>query len=400
MSIKPGDKPINAGITGLWLYPSKTTKGTGKWIFRFTSPQTGKRRDMGLGVYPDVPLADAFEKARTARATLAKGIDPLGERKALQAMPTFEQAARERHTLVAPTFKNEKHRAQWITTLETYVFPKLGSAKVDSLTPQHFADTLKPIWTAKPETARRVKMRCNDVMKSCVAAGWIQSNPVDVVAQLLPSNSAKGEKAHLPAMPWPALPDFVGQYLSNPTGAKAALLFAILTAARSGEVLGAVWGEIDLESKVWTIPSDRMKAGRTHRVPLPDAAVRLLQSIKPDTSAPIDLVFKAAKGKQYSDMALTKVLRDIDPPLESDVPGRIPTVHGFRASFRNWCADSGIDTDTAERCLAHTIKNQTQAAYERTDRFEIRAQVMRGWADHVTGKTAAANVLQLRRAGA
>lgn len=392
-AIKPGSKPIAAGITGLALLPT-TTAGRGSWRLRFVSPVTGKRRDMGLGTYPDVPVADALALAQEAREHLAAGRDPIQERDKLDTVPTFEQAARERWQQVAPGFRNAKHRAQWISSLEQHVLPAIGSVRVDKLTPQDFADALRPSWLAVPDTASRVKQRCTDVMAACWAKGLTTGNPLDVVDRLLPKQPPRTR--HQPAMPWRMVPEFVAEQLNRRNGARAALLFLILTAARSGEVRGATWAEIDMDAALWTVPAERMKAHRPHRVPLSSDAMALLRSLRgneaPSGSA---LVFTAVRGGQLSDMALSSLLRRAQAP--SDIDGRTATAHGFRSSFRNWAADHGYGSDVAERALAHKIGNKVQAAYERTDRLEARIHMMQQWAEHVMGRTAS-NVVPIRGA--
>lgn len=389
-AIKPGGKAISSGITGMTLQPG-ATPGTGKWILRFVSPAYGKRRDMGLGSYPDVSVAEALASATAARQQIAAGIDPIDARNELSETPTFEDAARTRWKEVRQSFRNEKHIAQWISTLEQHVFPHIGSVRLDQLTPKRFADVLRPIWLTIPETASRVKQRCSDVMAWAWAHGYTQGNPLDVAGHLLPAQPAK--RAHQPAMPWPQVGPFVREHLMQGriTGGNAALLFAILTAARSGEVRGATWSEIDFENKLWTIPAERMKANAVHRVPLSDAALDLLRQQK-EYALHEELVFPAPWGKMLSDMAMTALLRRKDAP--SDVPGRIATAHGFRSSFRNWAADNGYPADIAERALAHTIANKVQAAYERTDRLEARRDIMQQWADMLM--TEQANILPIR----
>lgn len=400
-TIKPGGRAIPTGITGLTLQPS-TKPGRGKWNLRFVSPMTGKRRDMGLGVYPDTGVSDALSAADRARQQIAAGIDPIVARDDQQSLPSFEQAARARWEQVSPAFRNEKHRAQWISSLERHVFPYIGAYKVDALTPRHFADMLRRIWLEIPETAKRVKMRCADIMASCWAHGHIQSNPLDVVAHLLPATKSAATIRHQPAMPWQLVQCFVNAHLAKEPllGARAALLFAILTAARSGEVRGATWGEIDFHAKLWVIPASRMKAGKDHRVPLSRNAIKLLRQLnfEAEQSTPEELIFPALRGGQLSDMALTSLLRKAKAP--SDTPGRVATAHGFRSSFRDWAADKGYSTELAERALAHLIGNKVQAAYERTDRLEARINMMEDWADWVmsTQATSSKNVLSLRSA--
>ena len=385
---RPGGKPIRAGVRGLLVYPSDTEPGCGKWILRFVSPVLNKRRDMGLGTFPDTGVARAVEKALEARALVQDGIDPIAARQSLRAVPTFEQAARDQWKILAPGFRNEKHRAQWISSLEQHLFPAIGHVSVDKLQAEHFADALRQIWLTVPETAKRVKMRASTVMAACRARKFIVANPLDDVVPLLPTSPQKDAQParHHPAMPWQAVPEFIGQHLSKEPilGARAALLFAILTAARSGEVRGATWSEIDLEKRLWTIPAARMKAHREHRVPLAPAAIELLrQQLHGDTPVAEALVFPAPGKGDLSDMALTAILRRAN--AVSDTAGRLATAHGFRSSFRNWCADHGVNTELAERCLAHTIGNKVQASYERTDRLTARIKLMSSWADHVMG---------------
>ena len=378
---KAGDKHLPAGVPGVTLQP--TGKGAGKWNLRFVSPVTGKRRDMGLGTYPETGIADALAAGRLAREAITKGQDPIEKRRALAVIPTFEQAARARWEMVAPTFKNAKHRAQWITTLETYVFPELGARRVDTLTPQDFARVLGEIWLKVPETASRTKQRCADVMAACWAAGHTQGNPLDVVHLLLAKPAAKIDQHH-PAMPWALVSEFVKAHLSRPplVGGRACLLFTILTAVRSKESRGATWGEIDLKSRLWSIPAERMKAGRAHTVPLSAAALALLAALP--QGKPGELIFPALrKGNELSDMALTSLLRKAKAP--SDTPGRVATAHGFRTSFRTWCADQETDRETAERALSHTIGNKVQAAYERTSRLQARTDLMERWGNFVMG---------------
>lgn len=374
-SIRPGDKPFAAGVTGLWLHAG-SKPGYGRWIFRFVSPVTGKRRDMGMGPYPDVPVKSALERARIAREQMAQGIDPIDFRSNQKAVPTFEQAARKQWAVISPSFRNDKHRAQWISSLEQHVFPTIGNVRVDKLTAAHFADFLNDLMHRVPETCKRVKMRCSVIMAACRANGLISANPLDDISALLASD--KRIVAHQPAMPWQMVPSFVKEHLAGAGGAKAALLFCILTAARSGEVRGMVWDEIDFDERLWIIPAERMKAAREHRVPLSEQALAIIKQQARLSS----FVFPALRGGQLSDMALTQILRKAKAP--SDIPGRVATVHGFRSSFRNWCADNGVDSDTAERALAHTISNRVQAAYERSDRLEARRDVMQKWGDYVS----------------
>ena len=282
-NIKPGDRPIADGtVSGLRLHPGKD-KGHGKWLLRFVSPETNKRRDMGFGVYPEVSITEARKAAASARDLIRDGVDPIDARKTnaqarqrdAQAL-TFEKAAREVHEDLKPGWQNSKHAAQWITTLETYVFPHIGNRKVENLKARDFAEALRPIWLKKPETASRVKQRCSAVMDWCAAQELVGANPVGVVTRLLPKQASSRERVvHQPAMPWQMIPDFIENVLGagKPSLSKTMLEFLILTAARSGEVRAMTWDEVDLDAAVWTVPAARMKAKNAHRVPLSDRAV-------------------------------------------------------------------------------------------------------------------------------
>ncbi|MDI7862856.1 tyrosine-type recombinase/integrase [Rhizobiaceae bacterium n13] len=388
--LKPGDKPVSDGtIRGLYLFPT-TTHGSGKWIFRFVSPINGKRRDMGLGSYPAVSIRDARAKAFDARTTLEAGFDPLEKRRERQveekehaAIPTFEDAARRLHADLSISFRNKKHSDQWINTLAQYVFPGIGQTLVNELGPSHFAACLKPIWLEKPETASRVKQRCEAVMDWCAATGHIMASPVRVVGKLLPKQPGKRERVeHQPALPWRQLPSFFRDVLhagQNSTS-KIMLELLILTASRSGEIRQMRWEEIDFTAGVWTIPAARMKAKVMHRVPLGPRALALLELQRDKIGSGEGLVFPSRSNTPISDMTLTKFLRDRKVP--SDSPGRIATAHGFRSSFRDWASENGYPRDVAERALAHTVRNATEAAYHRTDLLEQRRKMMAKWDKH------------------
>lgn len=381
-SIKPTDTTIPSGIAGLVLKATKT-KGRGQWQFRYQSPATGKRRLSSFGVYPDVPVADALEQARDARKMLAAGVDPIEKKKEQAAIPTFEQVARDYWAELRPTLRQTRQTDKWFRLLELYAFPAIGNRRVDSLKPRDFADMLAPIWNTKSETARKVKQRCHKVMAICWAREQTDNNPVDVAHLILPKQNDK--VTHQPAMPWQQVPAFVAEQLSHQPllGSRAALLFAILTAARSGEVRGAIWQEIDLERRLWTVPASRMKAAEEHRVPLSSAAVGLLEQL-PYDRRPDDIVFPAIRAGMLSDTAITMLLRKAN--ATSDTAGRVATLHGFRSSFRNWAADNHYQSDIAERALAHVIGNAVRRAYEKTDLLSARVEMMEQWAQHVMSK--------------
>ncbi|MCT7325049.1 tyrosine-type recombinase/integrase [Ralstonia mojiangensis] len=385
-ALKPDDKPVFDGkVTGLLLTP---TKSGCKWTLRFTSPATGKRRDAGLGTYPETSIAEARDKALAMRKLIDNGEDPIDKRNrdreaatVAAAALTFEKAARQVHEDLKLGWKNEKHAAQWISTLETYVFPKLGNRKLDAISPADCADVLRPIWLTKAETASRTRQRMHAVMQWAWAHGHITANPVSVVDHILPKQSAKPE--HQPAMPWQHVPKFVGTHLLEHEpgdSTRAALLFLILTATRSGEVRGATWDEIDLHARVWNIPAARMKANEPHRVPLSERALALIQTLK-QSELHDTLVFPSPREKVLSDMTLTALLRRVN--AESNTPDRVATAHGFRSSFRDWASENGYARDLAERALAHTVANKVEAAYHRTDLLEQRRPLMEAWAQHV-----------------
>jgi len=385
-ALKPDDKAVFDGkVTGLLLSP---TKSGCKWILRFTSPATGKRRDAGLGAYPETSIAEAREKALAMRKLIDNGEDPIDQRNrereaaaVASAALTFEKAARQVHEDLKPGWKNKKHAAQWISTLETYVFPKLGNRKLDMISPADCADVLRSIWLTKAETASRTRQRMHAVMQWAWAHGHITANPISVVDHLLPKQSAKAE--HQPAMPWRQVPGFVAAHLAEHgigDSTRAALLFLILTATRSGEVRGARWDEFDLHARVWNIPAARMKAKEAHRVPLSQKALTLIKTLQ-ESQLHDTLVFPSPREKVLSDMTLTALLRRVK--AESDSSDRVATAHGFRSSFRDWASESGYARDLAERALAHTVTNKVEAAYHRTDLLEQRRPLMEAWAAHV-----------------
>lgn len=376
----------HGGVPGLALHPSPTNKGQGKWVLRYVSPVTKKRRNAGLGSYPDVGLAEAARQGRLMREQIAHGRDPL-EVKATEAakprMPTVREASETLHKELAPGWKNPKHALQWINTLTEYAFPMIGAMPLDQIQPRHIADVLRPIWLVKAETADRVKQRLHAVMAWGWAHGFCQSNPVDVVSHLLPLQPGKSIRTqHQPAMPWSLVPAFIAEHFDFPHSvdvSRQVLAFLILTAARSGEVRLMTWDEVDLKAKLWTVPAERMKAKLIHRVPLSKQAAAILkhQQGQHDT-----LVFPSVRDRtSLSDMALTVFLRRVS--AVSDVAGRTATAHGFRSSFRDWCSEKGYPRDLAERALAHAVQNKVEAAYHRTDLLEQRRPLMQAWGDFV-----------------
>lgn len=387
-NLKPDDPQLaHGGVTGLVLIPAKT-KGHGKWVLRFVSPVSGKRRNAGLGTYPEVGIADAGKLATTMREQIAAGVDPL-EVKKLEAvkpkMPTFKQAAKSLHTELLPGWKNDKHGKQWINTLAEYAFPEIGALPLNEIQPRHIADVLRPIWLAKAETAGRVKQRMHAVMSWGWAHGHCVANPVDVVNHLLPQQPGKSVRTeHQPAMPWRDIPKFISDKLRSAGRydvTRPMLELLVLTAVRSGEIRGMRWSEVDLKGAIWTIPADRMKAKQPHRIPLANRAIEIL---KKQQGMHDELVFPSPRDRvELSDMVLTAFLRR--EKAASDTPGRVATAHGFRSSFRDWCSEKGYARDLAERALAHSVSNKVEAAYHRTDLLEQRRPMMEAWEVFCTG---------------
>ena len=385
-NIKPDSGILpHGGVTGLALHPSNT-KGCGKWVLRFVSPLTGKRRNAGLGSYPEVSIAEAAKHALQMREQISNKIDPLDEKNrtaSLPQIPAFQSAAEILHAELLPGWKNAKHGQQWLNTLTQYAFPIIGTLPLDQIQPRHIADALRPLWLEKAETASRLKQRIHAVMAWGWAHDHCKSNPVDVVHHLLPQQPSKSIRTqHQPAMPWQDIPAFFAKHLrgaNNQDVTRTMLEFLILTASRSGEVRGMTWSEVDLKNAIWTIPPERMKAKIQHRVPLPKRAIEILTSQQGQHD---DLVFPSPRDQvELSDMVLTSFLRRVK--ADSDTPGRVATAHGFRSSFRDWCSEQGYPRDLAERSLAHMVQNKVEAAYHRTDLLEQRRPMMAAWDDFV-----------------
>ena len=393
------------GVSGLLL--NVTASGAASWILRFATGETrisanGKpfsvNRDLGLGGYPDVSLADARELAREARLKLTQGIDPVSEKKALrqarlaemQRLLTFEQAAREVIRVKQAEAKNLKHAQQWENTLITYAFPFLGKMAVSEIQLAHITSALRPIWETKTETATRVRQRIEKVLDWAAAHGHREGeNPARWKGNLenvLPNPSKISKKEHHRALSIDDAPAFL-QELSTRTGnAAACLKFVILTATRSSEARLATWSEIDLENRLWIIPADRMKAGREHRVPLSDAALEVLQAMPSRTG----LIFPSTSGKALSDVGVSKVVQRMGYHEKT-------TVHGFRSTFRDWAAErTSTPQHVAEMALAHSIGNAVEAAYRRGDLLAKRFKLMQQWADYLTQQQAPATVHQLK----
>jgi len=383
------------GVAGLMLQVTAT--GARSWVLR--AMIAGKRRDMGLGGFPDVGLADARTAAREARAKVRDGVDPIEQGRAkrsalaaeVAAALTFRQASEKYLAAHKSAWRNEKHGAQWSSTLETYAHPHLGHLRVQDIGLAHVMNVLQPIWTTKTETASRVRGRIESVLDWATAHGYREGlNPArwrGHLDKLLPKPSKVARVEHRQALPVGEVGAFMGKLRAMQGVGARALEFAILTAARSGEVRGMTWDEVDLEAKTWTVPGERMKAGREHRVPLSDAAVALVKAQPQAGASPY--VFAAVRGGQLSDMTLSSVTRRMGAPC---VP------HGFRSSFRDWVGErTGYPGDMAEMALAHTIGDKVEAAYRRGDMFEKRRRLMADWAAFCAQVEVKGDVVPLRQ---
>lgn len=358
---------------GLALIVGKS--GSKSWIVRVQ--KDGRRRDIGLGSASKVPLKLARERAAEVRQKIELGIDPVAERAKAAGIPTFSVAVKKVHAENVPSWKNAKHAAQWINTLETYAVPSLGNRSVADIDAAAVRDCLAAIWLEKPETARRLRQRINTVIDWAVAKGYRTSGlALPVIDKALPRQRVKPK--HHAALPYAELPVFMPILRDSESMGRLALEAVILTAARSGEVRMMNWGELDLEAATWTVPAERMKAGREHVVPLSPQAVALFERMKAHRREYTDLVFPGQKrGKPLSDMTLTKALRDM---------GVSVTAHGFRSTFRDWVAEqTNWPSDLAEAALAHVVSDKTVAAYQRGTMLEKRRELMVAWASYCDG---------------
>ncbi|MBX7539649.1 tyrosine-type recombinase/integrase [Qipengyuania sphaerica] len=375
-AVKAASEPGRYGDgDGLFLLVGKG--GAKSWMVRIQ--KDGRRRDIGLGSASKVPLKLARERAIAVREQVEAGIDPVAERRKAAGIPTFREAAKLVHAEHKASWKNAKHKAQWLSTLENYAFPAFGDRSVAQIDAAAVRDALAAIWLAKPETARRLRQRIRTVIDWAVAKGYRDSSlAMPVIDKALPKQRAKVR--HHAAMPYAELPVFMRVLRETESMGRLALEAVILTAARSGEVRLATWDEVDLDAATWTIPAERMKAGREHVVPLSTPAVDLFKRLKAhrrDGDGPA-LVFPGMKrGKPLSDMTLTKAMRDMD---------RSETPHGFRSTFRDWVAEqTTFPADLAEAALAHAVSDKTVAAYQRGTMLEKRRELMASWADYCDG---------------
>jgi integrase len=384
------DKAVTAAAEGLvcdggGLY-LRVTKGADgslnrSWLYRFASG--ARERWMGLGAYPDVSLKEARNAAEDARRLRRQNVDPIDDKYAKRAAQavrkaketTFAEAAENYVRSQSAGWRNAKHAAQWPSTLKRYAFPIIGRLPVQAIDTDLVLKVLEPIWTTKPETANRLRGRIEAVLDSAKVRGLRGGeNPARWRGHLdksLPKRSKVRRVEHHAALPFDALPEFMTRLGGQDGTAARALAFTILTAARTGEVIGAKWDEIDFAARVWTIPADRMKAGKEHRAPLATAAIAILEQAAARREN--DFVFPGGRGRGLSNMAFLALLRRMK---RDDL-----TTHGFRSTFRDWAAErTGVPREVAEQALAHALSDKVEAAYRRSDLFEKRRKLMESWA--------------------
>jgi integrase len=381
--------------------------GRAGWVLRYRLHR--QQRDMSLGGWPEVGLKEARNLARAARQHISEKRDPIRERQRESAEATlansrertFEAAVDSAFAAREGIWKNEKHKWQWKATLEKHALPILGKLPVSEVTVDDVMRVLRPIWSVTPETASRLRGRIETVLDHAHALKWrTGENPArwkGNLAELLPNPSKLAPVQRQPALPWPQVPSFMAALRERQGQAALALQFAILTAARTGEVRGATWAEIDMEARVWTVPAARMKAGEMHRVPLSDAAMKVLAQVRPEKPKGTAIIFANTRGSALSDMALTMLVRGMaldgleegEPPRWRDVAGRAVVPHGFRSSFRDWAGETRPEgREVAERALAHVVRG-VEGAYARSDLLERRRPLMQAWGDFATGPAAA-----------
>ena len=414
-------RPVRFG-DGDGLYLQVAPGDTKSWLLRYTL--AGKAREMGLGAVGDgkdeVSLAKARMLAGEARAKLKDGIDPIAARRterdekarkqADEAERTFEVAAKALVESKQSGWRNAKHGAQWLSTLEAYAYPVLGQKPVADIGTGDVLAVLRPIWERIPETASRVRQRMEAVLDAARVKGWrAGDNPARWRGHLageLPEPRKVKRVQHRPALPWEQMGAFMAALAKRDGLAALALRFVILTASRTGEVRLMRWQEVDTDGKIWVVPGERMKAGKTHRVPLSPAALTVLAEVKALMKAPSDLVFPSGrKSAPLSDMALSEVIRRMNEggekgalPRWRDAEGRAVVPHGFRSTFRDWAGETRPEgQEVAERALAHTIKNRVEAAYARSDLLEKRRPMMDAWGEHCGRPPADVVTLAARR---
>jgi len=394
---RPGRHAVGM-IPGLLLIVKDS--GAKSWMLRAMVGK--KRRNIGLGGYPEISLARARERAREARALIAKGVDPVERKKAIRAAilasqngrMIFKEAALRCHQKKVPEFRNKKHAKQWLSSIQVYADPVIGHMAVDDVELTHILEILEPIWQEKTETAVRLRQRIEQVFNWSIISGYRKGdNPARWKGRLdaiLPIPTKIRKVNHMPALPYKELGAFMVELRKREgTGARA-LEFLIFTACRSGEIRFATWDEIDFEEKIWTIPGERMKAGKEHKIPLTQDAIKLLTRLPRFNG--VNYIFAAPRGGPLSDMSINAVCRRMNVDA---VP------HGFRSTFRDWAAENtNYPREVAEQALAHSIASAVEAAYRRGDLFGKRRRLMEAWAAYCNKVQDKAAVTPIRRRAA
>jgi integrase len=392
--IKPGRHAVG-NIPGLLLFVKDT--GTRSWIYR--TMYGAKRLNIGLGGYPKISLAKAKERALEADDLIKKGISPIDQKKSIKAAIkvsqdgkiTFMKAARQCHDMKSSEFKNFKHGKQWISTLEKYAFPVIGRMNVDEIDLPHILQVLEPIWQEKTETATRLRQRIEAVLTWATVSKYRQGdNPArwqGNLAEVLPKPNKIKTVKHMPALPYKEINSFMTALREIEGMGARALEIIILTACRSSECRKATWDEIDFQERTWIVPAERMKAGKEHRIPLTNDAIKLLNNLPRFEGS--NYIFSAPKGGPISDMTISAVCRRMQLPI---VP------HGFRSTFRDWAAETtNFPREVCEQALAHTLDSKVEAAYRRGDLFNKRVKLMESWNDYINKKPdESAKVIQIR----
>jgi integrase len=393
---KPGSYPDGEG-----LYIQIRDSGAKDWFYRYEIGGRGRKR--GLGSYPTISLEKARDEALLCRQLRKEGIDPidyyndLATKKNLEKAKstTFKECALAYIDTHKHGWRNEKHESQWRNTLETYAYPFIGNLPVQAIDIDLVMKVLEPIWFDKTETASRVRQRIENILDWATVRNLRQGdNPAlwrGRLDKLLPKRSKIQKPKHFAAMDYRVLPEYFKSLREKDTIASKALAFTILTATRNGEARAATRPELDDKANAWVIPDNRMKAGREHRIPLSKEASDIIKEMEPFKKVTVDFIFPGlAKGKPINEAALMKLLKKDHPTL---------TIHGFRSSFRDWCAEqTNYPREVAEAALAHTIKDKTEAAYQRGDMFEKRRKLMNAWAEYCLNDKGNSEVVPINKA--
>ena len=366
---------------GLFLHVRPS--GAKKWLQRYTIK--GRRREVGLGSAKVVAVAQARRNAYNNLVLVSEGIDPIEDKKQDKLIPNFKAAARSVYDTNLPTWRNAKHASQFITTLETYAFPVISNMTIKDITSTHILQILSPIWVTKCETAKRVRQRLSTVFKWCIANHWRLDDPADIaIVKALPRQSKK--IMHRKSISYNEVANFLEIVKGSSAGhfTKLGLEFLILTATRSGEVRKASWNEID--GSIWTIPAERMKAGVTHRIPLPTRCIEILNLARKINKGSRYIFEGTQANKPLSENTFNKLIKELNLDVH---------VHGFRTSFRTWIQEkTNYPREIAETALAHSLKDKSEAAYARSDLLEKRAEMMEAWAQFISSSWS--DVVQIR----